>query len=346
MAIVTRLYVINGPLNRDLHKFVDPSIDVNERMPTPTVSIDVDDAIPGLIETLDEYMQTSGYDFFDGNQKLQVLERPGNPGTVVGRAILFAKADAGFTQLFVRSADGNVYQLSPQQFTDGYIAGLVPSWTSGTQVTIGAGQARSVSGGRNMVLAAPQLVDAAVVGANGIDVGALANNNWYFIFVISDSTGVNPVAGLLSTSQNAPVLPAGYDTRRRVGSLRTNGAAQLRNFQVFGSGANRSVQYRDAISGRQRLTGGAATVVTTVGVSQFVAPTSSFARLQVQQRGTVIASLYDDPTQVFADAQRTVQPASGFCDVMRVSATRDMAYANAAAGGLLDIWVTGYEETV
>jgi hypothetical protein len=86
--------------------------------------------------------------------------------------------------------------------------------------------------------------------------------------------------------------------------------------------------------------------VTTVSVSQLVSPTSQFVRLQYQQRGTVDAFLYDDPTQALADAQRTLMAGATVCDGMRCASTRDIAYANAAAGGLLDIWVTGYDEMV
>jgi hypothetical protein len=70
------------------------------------------------------------------------------------------------------------------------------------------------------------------------------------------------------------------------------------------------------------------------------------ASFQIQQRGVVAASVYDDPAQALADAQRNVLAGGSLCDDLRVSAGRDIAYANAAAGGLLDVWVTGYQESI
>ena len=346
MAIVTRRYVVAGPRNGELHKFVDATANVVERFKTPTVDISIEDSLAGAVETLDEYMQSIGYDFSDGLDKIEVFERPGSPAAVAGRVIVHAKLEGGFAQLFARSADGTVYQLTPTQVPEAFVTGMVPSYTSPSQVTISAGRARSHNDQRNIILAAPVVVDIAVAGAGGLDAGAEAANTWYFIFVISDSTGVLPTVGLLSTAANAPTMPAGYDTRRRIGSVRNNGASDFRDFQVSGTGASRSVQYRDAISTRQRLTGGAAVVVTAVGCGPLIPSTASFARFQIQQRGTVVASIYDDPTQLLANAQRTVLAGGSLYDVLRVSAGRDIAYANAAAGGLLDVWVTGYEEPI
>jgi hypothetical protein len=198
----------------------------------------------------------------------------------------------------------------------------------------------------NLKLAAAVVVDIAVSGVNGLDTGVESNNNWYFIYVIGDSTNVLPTAGILSANQTTPTYPPGYDICRRVGSVRNNGG-NFRDFQVFGIDTTRSVQYRDALSsGRQVLTGGNVLVVTAVSLSALVSPTSRLARLQYQQRGTVEGFLYDDPTQALANRQRSVQAGATVCDLMRCSASRDIAYANAAAGGIFDLWVTGYEESL
>jgi hypothetical protein len=344
MAIVTRFYVEKGPSNQDLQRFVNASVSATERFRSPVCILQYDDATPGIAAALDEYMDGLGYDADTVNLSYVGFARPGNPGAVAGRAFFFAKTIGGVTNWYARTDDGAVIQITPVQLATGDVAGLVPAWTSGTTVTIGAGKARDSADSMTITLAAPQLVNAAVVGANGIDAGALANNNWYYLFVIADSTGVLPTAGLISLQTGAPAMPVGYDTRRRIGSMRTDGAASFRNFQVDGTQRHHSVQFRDALNNRQRLTGGNATVVTLVGLGQAVPATANFARLQVQQRGTVTASLYDDPTQTIGNPQRTIPAGGCYCDVIRVSGARDMAYANAAAGGLLDIWVTGYEE--
>lgn len=57
--------------------------------------------------------------------------------------------------------------------------------------------------------------DITVVGANGLDAGAAANDTWYALFVITNDDG-SLVASLLSLSGTAPTLPVGYTKARRV----------------------------------------------------------------------------------------------------------------------------------
>jgi hypothetical protein len=65
-------------------------------------------------------------------------------------------------------------------------------------------------------------LNAATIGVNGIDAGGLANNTWYYIYLISNgaTTGC-----LLSTSATAPTMPSGYTFKYRIGAQRTAGAA-------------------------------------------------------------------------------------------------------------------------
>ncbi|UZD98480.1 phage tail protein (plasmid) [Pseudomonas corrugata] len=65
-------------------------------------------------------------------------------------------------------------------------------------------------------------INAASVGANGLDVGPLTAALWYSIWVI---WGVGGTAGLLSLSATNPVLPAGYTHKARVGWMRSDGSA-------------------------------------------------------------------------------------------------------------------------
>lgn len=69
-------------------------------------------------------------------------------------------------------------------------------------------------------------IDCATVGANGLDAGALANNTWYHVYVISKAGGV-PAALLASTSASSPAMPATYLWKRRIGSFKTNSSAQI-----------------------------------------------------------------------------------------------------------------------
>lgn len=344
MALVTRRYIAAGPSNGDLTKYVAPSASVVERFKSPVCDIQIDDANPDDIVGLDEFMDGLGYKLEAGNALIDVFARPGNPGAVAARALLYAKTELGITQLFARASDGLVSQLTPPIRAN--INGLVVAWTSVSTVTIGVGVCRDKTDSFTIRTTAPLLVNIAVAGAGGLDTGAEASSTWYSVFVIASSTGAVPLAGLLSTGGDNPtVLPAGYDIYRRVGYVRNNPSSDFREFVTYGHGPERSIQYRDAMSSRQQLTGGAATIVTQVNCGSLIPNSSVFGRFQIAQRGTVGASFYDDPTQLLANAQRSLLAGNTACDVeMRTSASQRIAYANAAAGGLVDVWVLGYEE--
>lgn len=344
MAIVIRRYVEKGPSDKNLQQFVDPSASAAERFRSPICDVQYDDAVPGVVDTLDTYMAQLGYDNLSGNLSYDIFSRPGNPGAVAGRAILFSKTALGVTDAFVRSSDGLVTQLTPPILSNIY--GLVATWASVSTVTIGIGACRDKTNTYTIRTTAPIVANIAIAGAGGLDTGAEASNTFYSIFVIADSTGVLPPNSLLSTGGDTPtVLPAGYDIWRRVGYVRNNSSSDFREFVTYGQGAERSIQYRDALSSRQQLTGGAATVVTAVNCGALVPNSAPYVLLQLAQRGTVGVSFYDDPTQLLANAQRSLLAGNTACDVkMRLSSSQRVAYANAAAGGLVDVWVLGYEE--
>lgn len=344
MAIVTRRYVEKGPSNNDLQRFVDPSASAVERFRSPIMDVQCDDAVPGIVDTLDSYMDQLGYDNLSGNLSYDIFTRPANPGNVAGRAILYSKTALGVTDAFLRSSDGLVTQLTPP--IRGNVYGLVAAWTSVSTVTIGIGACRDKTDTYTIRTTVPLVANIAILGAGGLDTGVEAASTFYSIFVIADSTGVLPVNSLLSTGGDNPtVLPLGYDIYRRVGYVRNNPSSDFREYVTYGQGAERSIQYRDALSSRQQLTGGTATIVTQVNCGALIPNSSLYGRFQLAQRGTVGANFYDDPTQLLANAQRTLLAGNTACDVvMRVSASQRMAYANAAAGGLVDVWVLGYEE--
>jgi hypothetical protein len=344
MAIQTRFYVEKGPGNNQLQRYVDATVSAVERFRSPVVNLQYDDAVAGIVQNLDDYMDSLGYDNLNNSLNTDLFARPGNPGAVAGRSILYAKTALGVTDAYLRASDGLVTQLTPP--IRGNIYGLVAAWTSVSTVTIGVGACRDKTDSFTIRTTAPIVANIAVAGAGGLDTGAEAASTWYSIFVIADSTGVLPPNSLLSTGGDTPtLLPAGYDIWRRVGYVRNNPSSDFREYVTYGQGPERSIQYRDALSSRQQLTGGTATVVTQINCGSLIPNSSSFGRFQIAQRGTVGASFYDDPTQLLANAQRSLLAGNTACDVeMRVSASQRMAYANAAAGGLVDVWILGYEE--
>lgn len=302
MAVVNRRYAEVGPSNVRLQTVVHSSAVVTRRYPQAVCDIAIDDAAPGILDTLDEFMARHGYVYVPS------LPESGNPR--------------------------------------GYVRGFVPVWTSVSRVTVSAGDGRSADNTTDIMLAAPAVVDITLAGTGGLDTGLEAANTWYYVHVVADSTGVNPTAGLLSTSATAPTLPSGYDQFRRIGTVRNTAGSNFRPFAVSGINAERSVQYTDALSGRQVLAAGAATAVTLIACNALIPPTTRLGCFQYAQRGNVDANLYDDPANAIATMQRILIGGSVAADRMRVSATREIGYANTAAGGLVDVWVTGYEEAI
>ena len=103
------------------------------------------------------------------------------------------------------------YRVETQQ---DFIQGLKLSWSSVTQVTIGAGRCADSTGRQKIRNTSTLTVDITASGAGGLDTGSEANSTWYAVYLIAGPSGI---AGLLSTSADSPTKPAGYPFARRVG---------------------------------------------------------------------------------------------------------------------------------
>ena len=143
------------------------------------------------------------------------------------------------------------------------------------KVALAAGSARDSTNTNDIVLEAPVVIDGAATGvANGLDTGSLGNGLFYAVYVIASSTSVFtssnqlaggpspnplgpltvpapanpfPVAGLLSLNSVQPALPRGYDMFRRVGWVKTDGAANLLEWYQYGSDQTRQYYWGQVI---------------------------------------------------------------------------------------------------
>ncbi|HMN71805.1 MAG TPA: DUF2793 domain-containing protein [Rhodoblastus sp.] len=79
-----------------------------------------------------------------------------------------------------------------------------------------------------LISGAAATINCAATGANGLDSGALAANSWYHVFAIAKPDGTS--AFLASLNVGAPALPSGYSAFRRIGSFRTDAAANILAF--------------------------------------------------------------------------------------------------------------------
>lgn len=73
---------------------------------------------------------------------------------------------------------------------------------------------------------------AVGTGNGGLDTGSVANDTFYYVWLIQRSdTGV--VDALFSTSKTSPTMPTNYDRKRRIGAVRRGSATNLQ-FRQFG----------------------------------------------------------------------------------------------------------------
>lgn len=69
------------------------------------------------------------------------------------------------------------------------------------------------------------LINSAINGAGGLDSGSLGASLQYAIYLIADSRGYQPTAGIMTLTSNPyPLLPYGYDSHRLIGFIETDGS--------------------------------------------------------------------------------------------------------------------------
>jgi len=174
----------------------------------------------------------------------------------------------------------------------GYVYGAKLTMGSTTVATIGTtGETSILRDDTNvytMSFTGTKTVDLTVSGVGGIQTGSSrSTTTWYGIYVIGDTTGVNPPALLLIPNGTA-FSQTGYDVKRRVGWAHTdsNGSGQfIPGTYVMGKGSIRQYMYdaewNDTTIGLRVLTNGTSTTWTTVDLSPWVAPTSTHAKIRV-----------------------------------------------------------------
>jgi len=197
-----------------------------------------------------------------------------------------------------------------------YIDGLNISIASTRIIAIAPGQARDMNDNIDMPVGFPNLqgntlpvtqfqnymppllVNTAVNGANGLDAGSIAASSQYGIWLIGDSRGYNPVAGLLSLTSNAyPLLPLGYDSLRLIGFIATDGSS---NF-VYATNKPQNMKYSLSYFNQPPisvLSGGNATSFTAIDLTASSAvPTTTLQNVIVQLLVTFIPAAIGDTLQ-------------------------------------------------
>ena len=192
-----------------------------------------------------------------------------------------------------------------------YIDGLNISIASTTILAIAPGQARDSNDNIDMPVGFPNLqgnsvpevqfqgyqpgllINAGTVGANGIDAGALAASTQYAVYLIGDSRGYMPVAGILTLTSNVlPKLPQGYDSYRLLGFQATGAGSTFVYATSKTQNMKNALQYinQPAVS---VLAGGNATSFTAIDLSAGV-PTTTLQNIIVTLLVTFIPAAAND----------------------------------------------------
>lgn len=133
---------------------------------------------------------------------------------------------------------------STTPYAPGSMSGLTLSNNVGTPTTkvdIASGTCRDIGDTANLALVSSltkSLASTFVVGTGngGLDTGAKANSTWYHVWLIRRSD-TQVVDAIFSTSATSPTMPASYDSKRRIGAIKTDASGNILLFyQVPGTG--------------------------------------------------------------------------------------------------------------
>jgi hypothetical protein len=171
-----------------------------------------------------------------------------------------------------------------------YISGMNISVASTTVLAIAPGAARDMNNNIDMEIGFPNLqgntlpatlnlnyipplfINSAVTGANGLDAGTLAASTNYGVWLIGDSRGYKPVAGLLSLTSNAyPLLPFGYDSLRLIGFADTDSSTHFIAANILNAVNLKSFYKLPEVS---VLSAGNATTFTAINLSSAIPTTT------------------------------------------------------------------------
>jgi hypothetical protein len=138
--------------------------------------------------------------------------------------------------------------------------------TPNTKLDVATGNMLDSTGTFQISLDSAVTINAATVGLNGIDTGALAASTVYKVYLVADPVGLQTSGCMVSTS-STPVLPFGYGYYALIGYVTTDGSSHfLKGYWSAANGSVRTFTYDAPI---QCLSGNQ-TGYTGVDLSAFV----------------------------------------------------------------------------
>lgn len=234
----------------------------------------------------------------------------GAPGSVGVSSI--ASNTGAFTLGAGLANSTNVLLVDPA-YLRGFISGLTLSndaVTPNTILDIAAGVATSDDQAVIMKLASAYTKTtgswAVGTGNGALDTAAVANSTWYHVFLIQrPDTGVVDI--LFSTSATAPTMPTNYTKKRRIGSFKTNGSAQILKFVQF---ANEFL-WDNPVGDVNTTNPGTSAVTATLTVPTGVVVQAIFAAYAQVTPGNADGRFYLSPLAVSDQATSTTNHNAG-----------------------------------
>lgn len=190
----------------------------------------------------------------------------------------------------------------------GYLSGGTMSRHAVTLTTLCISAFVATDDGQNTVMvSAVGSIDFTAIGENGRDAGSSglpATSTWFHIFAIGKEDGT--VARLASLSPTAPTMPTGYVYKRRLGSWKTDGSANLCAIRQCGSKFVWPVQTNDYVGTNP----GTAAILASLNVPSGVQVEAIMSfYLQANdgiRRGALITSPLDTDTVADAGFQSSI----------------------------------------
>lgn len=352
---------------------------------TASILQDPDEVLP-LVDLIDgEFLQRQGGQIGSANPG-GTYTHPNHTGdvtsvadgaqTIAANAVTNTKAADMATKTLkgrTTAATGNPEDLTiaqaraliglPPNYVDG--AGLVFNTVS--TVDILAGSVRDSTDVADIIWGATLTANIALAGggskANGLDADPAteAADTHYAVHVIADSTGVEPVASLLSLSATAPTLPAGYDVFRRVGWVRNIVSSDFLKFNQRGSGHDRRYTTDEVRGGLRVLNSGSAVVWTALDLSSLIPPTSELAIVSAHvetdtggTRSVEFRRTGDTVTegQAVRRLQTPRESVAGANDLqfapveMEIDSAQSLDYVQSNVGANADVYVVGFVDGI
>jgi hypothetical protein len=240
-------------------------------------------------------------------------------------------------------------QINANNLPNLYANNLQLSWLTTTTLSLAAGQARDSTNNIDITLSTAVTLNGAVNGANGLDTGSLANATWYAIHLIGSSTNTVQPAVMASTSATAPLMPAGYDSFRRIGWALTDGSAHFLKFYVYGNSGLRKYFWDAVIT---ELAAGASATFADVNLASSVPPTSTLAVLNwklVPATAGNISNLRVNGSSSVTNIQLTgsvaAQPNTGMVTI-NTDTSQIIEYLVGNASDALTLYCAGFEDFI